>query len=110
MDALTEKLGIKLQEWKPEISDSAKQTLRERVRQYISEIIDLADRDVLDLLPSRTVEQDVLYLTDLSIIQPNSIASIRTHDAFLNSYTPADEGQEIKIVNLSSVLKNILEY
>jgi hypothetical protein len=84
MDALTEKLGIKLQEWKPEISD--------RVRQYISEIIDLADRDILDLLPSRTVEQDVLDLTDLRIIQPNSIASIRTHDAFLNSYTPADEG------------------
>jgi hypothetical protein len=41
MDALTEKLGIKLQEWKPEISESAKRTLRERVRQYISEIIDL---------------------------------------------------------------------
>jgi hypothetical protein len=56
MDALTERLGIKLQEWKPEISD--------RVRQYISEIIDLADRDVLDLLPSRTVEQDVLDLID----------------------------------------------
>ena len=56
MDALTEKLGIKLQEWKPEISD--------RVRQHISEIIDLADRDVLDLLPSRTVEQDVLDLID----------------------------------------------
>jgi hypothetical protein len=56
MDALTEKLGIKLQEWKPEISD--------RVRQYISEIIDLADRDVLDLLPSRTVEQDVLDSID----------------------------------------------
>ena len=56
MDALTEKLGIKLQEWKPEISD--------RVRQYISEIIDLADRNVLDLLPSRTVEQDVLDSID----------------------------------------------
>jgi hypothetical protein len=56
MDALTEKLGLKLQEWKPEISD--------RVRQYISEIIDLADRDILDLLPSRTVEQDVLDLID----------------------------------------------
>jgi hypothetical protein len=56
MDALTERLGIKLREWKPEISD--------RVRQYISEIIDLADRDVLDLLPSRTVEQDVLDLID----------------------------------------------
>ncbi len=64
MDALTERLGIKLQEWKPEISDSAKRTLRERVRQYISEIIDLADRDILDLLPSRTVEQDVLNLID----------------------------------------------
>ncbi len=34
--------------------------LRERVRQYVSEIIDLADRDVLNSLPSRTVEQDVL--------------------------------------------------
>jgi hypothetical protein len=56
MDALTERLGLKLQEWKPEISD--------RVRQYISEIIDLADRDILDLLPSRTVEQDVLDLID----------------------------------------------
>jgi hypothetical protein len=56
MDALTERLGLKLQEWKPEISD--------RVRQYVSEIIDLADRDVLDLLPSRTVEQDVLDLID----------------------------------------------
>jgi hypothetical protein len=42
MDALAERLGIKLQEWKPEISD--------RVRQYISEIIDLADRDVLNSL------------------------------------------------------------
>jgi hypothetical protein len=64
MDALTERLGIKLQEWKLEISDSAKRTLLERVRQYISEIIDLADRDILDLLPSRTVEQDVLDLID----------------------------------------------
>jgi hypothetical protein len=84
MDALTERLGIKLQEWKPEISD--------RVRQYISEIIDLADRDVLDLLPSRTVEQDVLDLIDRVAIQPNSIVSIRTHDAFLNSYSSEDEG------------------
>ncbi len=74
MDALTEKLGIKLQEWKPEISD--------RVRQYISEIIDLADRDILNSLPSRNVEQDVLNLID----------PIRTHDAFLNSYSSEDEG------------------
>jgi hypothetical protein len=84
MDALTEKLGIKLQEWKPEISD--------RVRQYISEIIDLADRDVLNSLPSRTVEQNVLDLIDQTTIQPSSISSIRTHDAFLNSYDQEDEG------------------
>jgi hypothetical protein len=84
MDALTKKLGIKLQEWKPEISD--------RVRQYISEIIDLADRDVLNSLPSRTVEQDVLDLIDSIAIEPNSRGSIRTHNAFLNSYSSEDEG------------------
>jgi hypothetical protein len=84
MDALTERLGIKLQEWKPEISD--------RVRQYISEIIDLADRDVLDLLPSRTVEQDVLDLIDSIAIESNSRGSLRTHNAFLNSYSSEDEG------------------
>jgi hypothetical protein len=79
MDALTEKLGIKLQEWKPEISD--------RVRQYISEIIDLADRD---LLQPRTVEQEVLNLC-----APGGallIDSIRNHDAFLNSYSSEDDG------------------
>ena len=84
MDALTERLGIKLQEWKPEISD--------RVRQYISEIIDLADRDVLNSLPSRNVEQDVLNLIDSIAIEPNSRGSIRTHNAFLNSYSSEDEG------------------
>jgi hypothetical protein len=84
MDALTERLGLKLQEWKPEISD--------RVRQYISEIIDLADRDVLNSLTLRTVEQDVLDLIDSIAIQPNSIAPIRTHAAFLNSYSSEDEG------------------
>jgi hypothetical protein len=56
MDTLTETLGIKLRQWEPDVSD--------RVRQYILEIIDLADRNVLDLLPSRTVEQDVLDLID----------------------------------------------
>ena len=56
MDTLTEKLGIKLQEWQPDGADL--------IRQYIIEIIDLADRDVLDLLPSRSVEQGVLDLID----------------------------------------------
>ncbi len=52
----------------------------------------LAHRDVLDLLPSHTVEQDVLDLIDQTTIQPSSIASIRTHEAFLNSYSSEDEG------------------
>jgi hypothetical protein len=56
MDALTEKLESKLQQWKPEIAD--------RVRQSILEIIEMADRDVLELLHSRTVEQEVLDLID----------------------------------------------
>ncbi len=79
MDALTERLGIKLQEWKPEISD--------QVRQYISEIIDLADRD---LLQSRTVEPELLNscAPDRALL----IDSIRTHNAFLNSYSSEDEG------------------
>ena len=48
MNTLTEKLGIKLQEW----HDVA---VRLRAR---------GNRDVLDLLPSRAVEQDVLDLID----------------------------------------------
>jgi hypothetical protein len=60
----------------------------------------VADRDVLNSLPSRTVEQDVLDLIDRIPIQPNScapsgallIGSTRTHNAFLNSYSLEDEG------------------
>ena len=70
MDTLTEKLGIKLQEWQPDVAVRLRAG-GNRVRQYIMEIIDLAvrvraggNRDVLDLLPSRAVEQDVLDLID----------------------------------------------
>jgi hypothetical protein len=56
MDALAEDLNTKLLQWKPEMAD--------RVRQAVSEIIEMADSDVLDILPSRTVEQDVLDLLD----------------------------------------------
>lgn len=56
MDALTEKLEIKLQQWKPEVAN--------QVRQRILEIIEMADRDSLDILRSRSVEQDVLDLID----------------------------------------------
>ncbi len=56
MDTLAEKLNAKLQEWQPDTVN--------QVRQLIAEIIDLADRDALDILPSRTVEQEVLDLLD----------------------------------------------
>lgn len=54
MDTLAEKLNTKLQEWQPDTVN--------QVRQLIAEIIDLADQDALDILRSRTVEQEVLDL------------------------------------------------
>lgn len=56
MDTLAKKLNTKLQEWQPETVD--------QVRQLITEIIELADQDALDILRSRTVEQKVLDLLD----------------------------------------------
>lgn len=56
MDALVEQLDAKLRHWEPHIAN--------QVRQSILEIIEMADWDVLDLLRSRTVEQEVLDLLD----------------------------------------------
>lgn len=56
MDALVERLDAKLREWQPETAA--------QVRQRVGEIIELADQDALDLMRSRTVEQDVLDLLD----------------------------------------------
>jgi len=56
MDAVAEKLDSKLREWKPETS--------KEVRALVTEIIGLADQDVLDVMRSRTVEQEVLDLLD----------------------------------------------
>jgi len=56
VDTLAKKLNTKLQEWQPETVD--------QVRQLITEIIELADQDALDILRSRTVEQKVLDLLD----------------------------------------------
>lgn len=56
MDALIEKLQEKLRQWKPAIA--------EQVRQYVEELIDLADQDTLDLVRSRVIEQEVLDLLD----------------------------------------------
>ncbi len=56
MDALIETLNTRLGQWKPE-------TVAE-VRERVTEIIGLADQDVLDLLRSRSLEQDVLDILD----------------------------------------------
>ena len=56
MDVIAERLDAKLREWKP---DTAAE-----VRERVMEIIDLADLDVLDIMQSRSVEQEVLNLLD----------------------------------------------
>ncbi len=56
MDAIVTKLDTKLHEWKPDIAT--------QVKQRISEIIDLADQDTLDVMRSRAVEQEVLDILD----------------------------------------------
>ena len=56
MDVLVEKLNNKLHTWEPSISKV--------VRRYINEIIELADHNVLDLIRSRKVEQEVLDFID----------------------------------------------
>lgn len=56
MEALLERLDTRLRQWKPETA--------EQVRQRVAEIIDLADEDLLDMMRSRTVEQEVLDWLD----------------------------------------------
>lgn len=51
VDAIAEKLDAKLSKWKPEIS--------QEVRALVSQVIDAADNDALDLARSRAVEQEV---------------------------------------------------
>jgi hypothetical protein len=56
MDSLAEKLNVKLHQWQPNIA--------EQVRQSVTEIIEMADQDTLDILRSRAIEQEVLDLLD----------------------------------------------
>ena len=56
MDALAERLDTKLCKWNPDMAA--------QVRQQVTEIIELADQDVLDVLRSRLVEQEVLDMLD----------------------------------------------
>jgi hypothetical protein len=54
MDILAETL--KLHEWTPDVA--------RQVRQYVEEIIDLADQGVMDVMRLRNVEQEVLDMLD----------------------------------------------
>jgi hypothetical protein len=56
VDALVEKLEIRLRQWKPEMAA--------QVRERVAEVIELADHDILDLLRSRATEEEVLDLLD----------------------------------------------
>jgi hypothetical protein len=58
MDTLAEKLDGRLREWKPETAAAA--------RERITEVIELADHDTLDIARSRAAEQEVLDLLDES--------------------------------------------
>ena len=56
MDALAEKLDVRLHKWKPDTAAEA--------RERIAEVIGLADHDVLDITRSRAAEQEILNLLD----------------------------------------------
>ena len=66
MDVLAERLDAKLREWKPNTADL--------VRQRVTEIITLADHDVLDIMQSRAVEQEVLDLLDEPTTRRNLVS------------------------------------
>ncbi len=56
MTQLAQRLDKKLATWKPEVAA--------QVEQIVSDVIELADTDALDLLPSRAVVQEVLDTLD----------------------------------------------
>lgn len=56
MTQLAEKLDKKLASWRPEIAA--------QVEEIVTDVIELADAQALDLLPSRAVVQDVLDTLD----------------------------------------------
>lgn len=58
MTQIARKLDEKLNTWRPEVAA--------QVEQIVTEVIELADADALDLLPSRTVVQEVCDTLDES--------------------------------------------
>ncbi|HJS20675.1 MAG TPA: hypothetical protein VJ785_18150 [Anaerolineales bacterium] len=58
MTQIAEKLDKKLATWQPEVAA--------QVEQIVTDVIDLADAQALDLLPSRKLVQEVLDTLDES--------------------------------------------
>lgn len=58
MTQIAEKLDKKLAAWRPEVAA--------QVEQIVTDVIDLADAQALDLLPSRKLVQEVLDALDES--------------------------------------------
>ena len=56
MSNIATQLDSKLQQWNPQTSAT--------VEKLVKEIIDLADNDLLDIVRSRQVEQEVLDILD----------------------------------------------
>lgn len=56
MTQLAQKLDKKLASWRPEVAA--------QVEQIITDVIELADTDTLDLQPSRAIVQEVLDTLD----------------------------------------------
>ena len=56
MDSVCKQLNTKLSQWEPSTA--------EQVRQFVREVIELADKGTLDLVRSRQVEQEVLDMLD----------------------------------------------
>ena len=56
MDILAERLDTKLRSWKPDIA--------RQVRQSVQELIELADQEAIDMVRSRSAEQEVLDMID----------------------------------------------
>jgi hypothetical protein len=64
MTHLAEKLDKKLATWRPEVAA--------QVEQIVTDVIELADTDALDLEPSRAVVQEVLDVLDERLNQVKS--------------------------------------
>ena len=62
MNTVAITLNEKLTQWCPVVA--------ERVRRQILEIMEMADQDILDILRSRQVEQDILDLLDEAKTSP----------------------------------------